>query len=106
MLGSESVRPNDDAWTPVLLLMMNRETPPSIDDDVPWARPPGVFASVVVEEDRGRRKPSWPAILVNDAFREIVSTGAGFTVADIEDIAGGALAECDGLNKRAVMSVV
>lgn len=80
-----------EAGKPVLI---KRETPPSIEDEVAWAGVPGVLAMGGFEDERGRRRPSGPvAMLVREVLREMESTAVGFTVAEMEDMAGGALAE-------------
>jgi hypothetical protein len=84
---------------------MNLDTPPSIDEDVALVCDIGVLACATLAEEMGRRKPSWPDFkFVSEAFLDTVSTGAGMAVADIDDIAGSALAECDGLKRRAAIS--
>ncbi len=85
-------------------LLINLDTPPSIEEDPPVAGVVGVPECAMLA-DSGRRTPSGPeAKFVKDVFLDIVSTGAGVAVAEIEDIAGGALAECDGLRRREAIS--
>jgi hypothetical protein len=83
--------------------MINLETPPSIEDEVALGWEPGMLAMLAVENVR--RALSWPAARLRDALlRDAGSLAAGLTIADIEDIAGGALAECDGLRRRVAIS--
>lgn len=72
---------------------MNRETPPSIEDDVAWVWLPDMLAPRF-DVEKFRRAPSWPEAK-KDALREAELRGDGFcsAIAEIEDMAGGALAE-------------
>jgi hypothetical protein len=70
---------------------MNRETPPSIEEEVAVAWfPLGMLPSPMVEEEKLRRAPS-AARLIEEALRDAESVG--LAIAEIEDMAGGALAE-------------
>lgn len=84
-----------------LLFTMNLETPPSIEEDAcVWA--PGVIPRVV-EEDGVRRVPFWPAAKFESEVFRGMSEAVGLAVADMDDIAGGAFAESDGLRIRAAI---
>ena len=64
-----------------------------------------MLAMLVVENVR--RALSWPAARLRDALLRDAGlrfVASGFTIADIEDMAGGALDECVGLRRRVAMS--
>ena len=99
MLGSESVL--EIACAPARGLTMKRDTPPSIDDEVAC----GVRAGIDVGADESWRSAPWlEARLVKDSFRREVSTVVGVPMADIEDMAGGALDIRDWLSNRFAIS--
>lgn len=55
-----------------------------------------MLASVAFEDESGRREPSWVDDrfrFVREAVRETESTMVGSAVAEMDDMAGGALAE-------------
>ena len=73
---------------------MNLETPPSIEDEVAWVWGwlPGVLANLMLEVESVRRALSCPAArLREEALRD--AELVGLAMAEIEDMAGGALAE-------------
>ena len=100
MFGSESVREED--CRPDLLLMMNLETPPSIEDDVAPVWPPGIWGRPRLDEENVRRAASRPLARVREVLREVESDG--LAIAEMEDMAGGALAECEGVRRRFAIS--
>lgn len=100
-MGSESVR--EVACAPAWGLTMNRDTPPSIEDDCgseAWACDDG--------KDGACRRPPWvEARLLNDvmdSFRREASIPVAVPMAEMDDIAGGALDNRDWLNRRFAMS--
>ena len=85
--------------------MIKRDTPPSMEEEVAWVGPEAWRAGVVAWEDEVGRRPSVPALRVDrEVFRASASTTAGLAVAEMDDMAGGALAASEGVRRREVMA--
>lgn len=75
-----------------------------MEDEVAWVWLLGMLAVARFEVEKFRRAPSLPARLTDEELPRWEAS-VDFAMAEIEDMAGGALAECDGLRMRFAISL-